>query len=189
MKFRSSNTSGQIEKAFAEKHTAIRKAAKATIVAAANEMLRKGRADIGAAGFGRDWQDGLKVSVYPKGDRDSVNSAAYVTHDIPFAGVFEQGAVIRGSPLLWVPLPDVPKTVGRERMSPRLYAQSVGPLFSVRGPSGRMLLVHKVGKRLVPVFVGITNVMIKKRFHIEEIANSISNNLSSLYDQQIRRLV
>jgi hypothetical protein len=41
MKFRSSNTSGQIEKAFAEKHTAIRKAAKATIVAAANEMLRK----------------------------------------------------------------------------------------------------------------------------------------------------
>ena len=34
--------------------------------------------------------------------------AAFIFHKIRYAGVFEEGAVIRGQPLLWLPLGNVP---------------------------------------------------------------------------------
>ena len=47
--------------------------------------------------------------------------AAFIYHKIRYAGVFEEGAVIGGQPLLWLPLPTVPLRRGRP-MTPSQYA-------------------------------------------------------------------
>lgn len=85
----------------------IAKAATAAVRDAGGIAKRTGRASIAAAGFSRKWQNALRVNVYPP-QGDSLRPAAFVFHKIRYAGVFEEGAVIAGTPLLWLPLPTVP---------------------------------------------------------------------------------
>ena len=66
------------------------------------------RAQIGAAGFAPQWQNALRVDHYPKGGETSIDAAAHIWHRIPYAGVFEEGASIGGSPWLWLPLDHAP---------------------------------------------------------------------------------
>jgi hypothetical protein len=60
-------------------------------------------------------------------------------HKIGYANVFERGATIRGHPLLWIPLPSAPR-LGKKRITPRLYFQSIGPLHLIRRPGKAPLL-------------------------------------------------
>jgi len=62
-----------------------------------------GDAGIAAGGLSRKWQNALRVNIYPP-QGDSMHPAAFVYHKIRYAGVFEDGAVIGGQPLLWLPL-------------------------------------------------------------------------------------
>ena len=88
----------------------------------AGEIAKKeGRATIAAAGFSKRWQNTLRVDVFPSGKKISVNPAANVYHKIPYAGVFEEGAEIRGKPKLWLPLPSLAvKRVDRKKVTPKL---------------------------------------------------------------------
>src|SRR3954470_15419731 len=98
---------GFVETIVKEIQRPIAKAATAAVREAGDIAKRNGRANIAAAGFSRKWQNALRVNVYPQ-HGDSLRPAAFIYHKIRYAGVFEEGAVIRGQPLLWLPLPTVP---------------------------------------------------------------------------------
>jgi hypothetical protein len=78
--------------------------AKYDVVATATSVNLKQRArnNIAVAGFGRKWQDTLKVDVYPREGNKSARPAVYLHHKIPYSDVFESGATIRGDQYLWL---------------------------------------------------------------------------------------
>jgi Family of unknown function (DUF6441) len=123
--------------------------------------------------------------------------AAFIFDKIRYAGVFEEGAVISGQPLLWLPLPNVPLRRGRP-MTPSQYARSIGPLVSVQRPGGPPLLFPKprsgrgrrrraaVGVERKPLYVGLSSVAIAKRFNIKGAAQNAAAQLPSLYAKHLR---
>lgn len=132
--------SGQFGKRMAELEAPIAEAATRTMDRVLAEVKVDARASIARAGFSTRWQNALRLERFPKGGKKSVNAAVFIFHRIVYAGVFEEGATIPGSPLLWIPLPHTPKKIGRNRMTPRNYASLVGPLVSLKSPSGTPLL-------------------------------------------------
>ncbi len=173
----------------------IARAATAAVRGAGEIAKRNGRASIAAAGFSRKWQNALRVNVYPP-HGDSLRPAAFVFHKIRYASVFEEGAVIGGKPLLWLPLPTVPLRRGRP-MTPSQYVRSVGPLVSVERPGRPPLLFAKPraarrGRRAVssserkPLYVGLSAVAIAKRFDIKGAAQKAAAQLPALYTKHLR---
>lgn len=97
-------------------------------------VKEKGRAVIAAAGFSRKWQNALRADRYPK-TGFSLRPAVFVHHNIRYAGVFQRGAQISGSPLLWLPIEGtLPQRIGGRRMTPKVYEETIGPLHSVNNP-------------------------------------------------------
>jgi len=134
---------GQFAKIAEQQRKVIAEAATEAVRDAAAKVKRQGRAAIAKAGFSKRWENAFRVDVYPKRGA-SIDAAAFVHHNIDYAGVFEEGATIAGSPLLWLPLPTAPQRIGRRRMTPRLYVQTVGPLIPIRRPGKRPLLAGRV---------------------------------------------
>lgn len=187
----------------------IANAAQGAIVWAADTVKTDGRAAIGAAGFSTRWQNALRVNVFPKTGA-SIDAAAYVFHKIPYADVFEAGAMIRGRPILWVPLPGTPKKLGSgqfsKRITPALYADKIGPLVLLPNTKRPILAAPVSGRRppvgpqrqitpaalrrgaagrgrvtMVPLFVGLDAVSIRKRFSISAIVDRASAGLATAY--------
>ena len=193
-------TLSKIAKGFAdailnELQRPIARAATAAVREAGEIAKRTGRASIAAAGFSRKWQNALRVNVYPP-QGDSLRPAAFLFHKIRYAGVFEEGAVIGGKPLLWLPLPNVPLRRGHP-MTPSQYARSVGPLVSVERPGRPPLLFpanrSKRGRRRAaavaerkPLYVGLSSVAIVKRFDIKGAAQKAAAQLPALYAKHLR---
>lgn len=133
-------------------------AAMGAMDSAALIVKRDGRADITAAGFSKKWANALRVNLYPSKGR-SMSPAVFVWHKIQYAGIFEEGGTIRGDPMLWLPLTGTPRFIGRQRMTPERYAQSVGDLVSLPSKSGTPLLGARVrlsGSRLASARQGET---------------------------------
>ena len=156
---------------------------------------RGGRSSIASAGFSRKWQNALRVNIYPA-QGASIRPAAFIFHKIRYAGVFEEGAVIAGKPLLWLPLNGVPIRRGRP-MLPSEYVRSVGPLVSVQRPGRPPLLFAKhrpkrrrrraaesLGRK--PLYVGLSAVEIGKRFDVRGAAVQAANQLPALYEKHLR---
>lgn len=199
--------SGEFAAAMASIKDPIGFAGKAAISEAADIVKREGRADIAAAGFSKRWQNALRVNIYPKRGV-SIDAAALIYHKIQYAGVFEEGALIKGSPYLWLPLPDAPKGRGGGRMPASQYRQRIGqPLYSIKRPGkppllganiratkarsqkGISLSQLKRGRnpggrgevRLVPLYIGVPKVDIKQKFHIGDIIDRAAAKLGELY--------
>ena len=98
LKARARHERGAFVKAFIAAEEPIARAATRAIEEAGGEIKQDARAQIGAAGFSRRWQNALRVDHYPRGGETSVNAAAHIWHRIPYAGVFEEGAVLSRSP-------------------------------------------------------------------------------------------
>jgi hypothetical protein len=173
----------------------IAKAATAAMRDTGDSAKRNGRASIAAAGFSRKWQNALRVNIYPP-QGDSIRPAAFIFHKIRYAGVFEQGALIAGKPLLWLPLNSVPVRRGRP-MLPSEYARSVGPLVSVQRPGRPPLLFAKhqpkrrrrraaesLGRK--SLYVGLSAVEIARRFDVRGAAVEAANQLPALYEKHLR---
>lgn len=202
------SASGEFDKAMTAIYRPIAAAGTAAIGAAADEIKRKGRADIAQAGFGKRWQNTFRVDTYPKKGRVSANAAALVYHKIPYADVFEAGATIRGKPMLWLPLKTTPKKIGRNRMTPKVFRREVGPLFTLNRGSKPLLAAKiaisksqaKSGKmpkpslaklrdgattkgltRAIPLFVGVDSVKLRDRFSLREITDDAAERLPALY--------
>jgi hypothetical protein len=123
----------ELDTAFKMMYNPIAVAATGAVREVAAQGLTAGRGRIAAAGFSKRWTDALRVTVYPM-TGVSAHAAAVFRHKIPYAGVFETGAVLSGKPLMWVPLGNAPNRVGGRRLTPRNYVQQVGPLHSINVP-------------------------------------------------------
>lgn len=208
LRFTFATTKGLFEKAFANKYHPVATAATAAIKEAGAEAVNLGRASIAAAPgrFGRGWQKALRFKAFPGGAAVSANAAGIIYLKSRYGGVFEDGASIHGKPILWLPLRNVPKNIGRKKLTPAVFKAMVGPLFLVARPGRNPLLVARVaakarssdapitlaalrrgakgaGKNIasVPIFIGVPNVFETQKFHIRAAVAKAAAFLPDLY--------
>lgn len=135
-----------------------------------DEVLRLGRADIrGAGNFGSRWTEGLQGEVRRGGGSIRLD----ITHDVPYFTVFQFGKLIRGRPLLWIPLSFA---ADAQRIRARDYP---GRLFRVNREGKAPLLLSRADKR--PKYFGKASVRIPKKFHLLEIIRAVSSNLQRFF--------
>jgi hypothetical protein len=203
--------------AFARASAAIREriavAATLAVRDAGRAAQTAGRADILAAGLGNRFAAALRLKLFPE-RKASINAAAYLYSKIPYAGVFESGATIRGNPRLWLPTDNVPIRRGGHRMTPQFYARNIGRLISVnvagrppmlmgvvpesavkRAAGGPLKLSRRrrspgfASRRArfvrVPMFIGLDRVRIEKRLRIADIAARERARLAEYYRRHI----
>ena len=142
--FKYAAITGQFQAAMNATQNIIATAATGAIKDVAEFTKAAGRANIANAGFSTRWQNAFRAKLYPaKGV--SLDPAAFIFHRIPYAGIFETDGTIAGSPLLWLPLPNVPTTMsgagrGNAHMTPANYVRLIGPLVTIYRP-GRIPLL------------------------------------------------
>jgi hypothetical protein len=199
----------EVARVIAESERPMARAATAAVREASDLAKRDGRASIAAGGFGPKWQNALRANVYPRG-RDSIRAAAVVYHKVPYAIAFEEGAIIQGKPLLWLPLPTVPIGRGGRPIPASKFRQQVGmPLYTIRRPGkppmlgahirasgGRSVSLTALRRgrgpgakgtlRLVPLYVGVEAVKMPKRFAIREAIRRAADRLPELYLKHFR---
>ena len=141
---------------------------------AAGLAVEQGQANIASAGFSERWRRALKSKYYPNPGGDP---AALMFHSFPFAGVFERGAHISGRPLLWLP------TGAVAAHSPRQYA---GRLVSVNVAGKPPLLFDADRRELGPLFFGISEVTIPKKFNLEAIFARAAERMLEFYQKRIK---
>jgi hypothetical protein len=142
---------------------------------AANEAVKNGRANIASAGFSGSWQTALKSEFFP-GDKPS----ALISLRKPFAGVFERGVTISGRPLLWLP---IEKNLPAGIKSPRQYGRK---LVSVN-VAGKPPLLFDAGQReRGPLFVGVRQVSIRKRFDLYRIFARAAERMREFFERRMK---
>jgi hypothetical protein len=153
--------------------SAVRQAAQA----AQTELLTKGRADIARAGrFGSRWTEGLTAPITEGGGRIVLN----LSHSVPYFMVFQRGKVIRGKPLLWIPL-------SFAGIAPGLRARDFpGGLFRVNRAGKAPLLLAFSDKK--PKYFGKASVTIPKKFHVLEIGREVARKFKDLYRAKFHAL-
>jgi Family of unknown function (DUF6441) len=170
------SSDGSFSGDMASASSSVSKASSAAMAQCGELALSAGRASIASAGFGTKWQQGLKAEVSEK--------SVFIHHEIPYSAIFEDGGVIRGNPILWIPLPSTPKTIGGQRTTAKLWAARVGKLIMLKGPSGKPMLYGTMPgtKRRVPLFVGEDAVTIPKKFDVEGAVRRATEQLPALYE-------
>jgi len=152
----------------------VRRASALASRATAKTIQQKGAADIAASGrFGARWQQGLVVTSEPV-TGFQVDNRIVIAHTLPGADNFEFGGMVRGKPLLWIPL---------SFADPRAKAKGYpGGLFRVERQGKPPLLLSVADKR--PKFVGVRSVKIPKKWHLRDIAaQSMANDFPSHYNR------
>lgn len=148
-------------------------AAVAALGDAAKLAVRDGRANIRSAGrFHGGWITGLRSRVYKNRGLDA---AALIYHRMARAGIFEEGGIIRGKPLLWIPLG------GR-----RAVMRAARNVSSINLPGRRPLLVGDIQGERKPIAFGLDVARIRKRFSIAAIVKRAANKLGEFYHQRIK---
>lgn len=150
------------------------KAAQSTARRAADEIEYRGRNDIRAGGrFGSArWQEGFHAKLSYQSRNDM---SIRVTHDVPYWVVFEEGRVIHGKPLLWIPLHFATEAFGvRARDYPL-------PLFRVNRKGKAPLLLDKTG----PKYFGKESVTIPKKWHLRDIVKDVSRHVNQYYKEAL----
>jgi hypothetical protein len=151
------------------------KAASAAIRQCGEIAISNGRANIASAGFSDRWQNALEASVSSR--------SVFVHHTIPYSDIFETGGVIRGSPLLWIPLSTTPKTIDGKKTTPQLWVQRYGQLVLGKRGTKPFLFGKLPGStRSTPIFVGVDSVTIGKKFDIEGVCRRAADELPALYE-------
>jgi hypothetical protein len=134
----------------------------------ADNIVQEARDDIASAGrFGTRWTQGFTADVDAQGQLVRVITFHQA---VPYWKVFQYGAVIRGKPLLWIPL---------EYKGPSAR-DFPGRLFRVdRRGGGAPLLMSADDKQVK--YTGHEQVRIPKKFHLVEIIRAESKTLGALY--------
>lgn len=149
-----------------------RSAASKTAQDTADRIVARGRQDIASAPgrWGHRWVDGLQARVTQGGGYYRIT----VFHKVRYFNVFERGALIKGKPLLWIPLPG--SVAATALWSPNggtgIRARDFpGRLFRTTRKRDGLPLLGSVGDGRMQYF-GKEQVTIPKKFHVEEIARS-----------------
>lgn len=143
----------------------------------ASEIERLGRKDIASAGkFGSRWTDGFNAEVTEGGGNIRIS----VTEDVSYWRVFQFGAIIRGKPLLWIPLSFASDAQGiRARDYP-------GQLFRVNRV-GKAPLLLTPGKPAQVKYFGKESVTIPKKFHLTEITRATARRVREFYNKRFKQ--
>lgn len=167
------NPMPQMRKVLAGIQDRFEKALDTSMRMAQSMLLELGREDIAnAGGFGARWTDGLHVDL----EGATPNMRLSMTHDIPYASIFETGGTIHGSPLLWIPLSDTDAAgIRASAFSDGLVGSKMG---SRRG--GRPLLFSVTDRE--PKYFGIESVTIPPKFHLQDDVNQVMSNFRSIFD-------
>lgn len=161
----------KLRKNLAGLHDRFQAAFSASMNMVASMIKQRGDADIKSAGkFGQRWTTGFHVAV--EGGLKNMRISMY--HDIDYAGIFESGGVIKGNPILWIPLSfsDAKGTPARE------YG---GGLFTVNRKAGGPPLLFSMSDKQ-PKYFGIESVTIPKKFHLGKIQKSVMANFRQIFD-------
>jgi hypothetical protein len=156
----------------------VHKAAALTAAQAQQEIQEKGRADIAAGGnFGSRWTDGFHARIIFEGRQYRIQ----VYSDVPYFNIFEYGGIIRGRPMLWIPLSFARDALGV------LARNFPGGLFRVDRLSGAApLLLSPVDRQ--PKYFGKEQVTMPKKFHIRRIIREAADNMNRTFKNNLRRL-
>jgi hypothetical protein len=148
-------------------------------------VQREGRASIASGGLGPKWQKALRVDRYPS--EPSIDAAVYVSHKIPYAGIFETGGIITGRPLVWIPTRNAPARIAGKRPTPALFARAVGPLRSVNVPGNPPMLVGRFGRsrEVLPMFIGVRSLRMRKLFDVGAAVVRGRDAFPQFYDRRI----
>jgi hypothetical protein len=152
----------------------VKNAARAASQTAAETIVTRGRADIGAAGrFGSNWTNALNSQVSEEGDKINIVTTMTGGPPVSFWKVFEFGATIsakNASGLMWIPFDRENKTW------PRDYP---GPLFRI----GRALFDSETKR---PMYLGTPSVHIPQKFHLRDIIKQVAKELNAFYAANMR---
>jgi Family of unknown function (DUF6441) len=200
---------GQWLKATSEYERIIAKAATLGMRAVGKDAVKKGRESIAHAGFSPRFQRTLRVINKPPSGF-VLNPSAYVHSTLNYADIFETGKTITGSPLLWLPLPNVPPYKDRKHMTPAQYVRFVGPLVTMRRPGGlpmlgalvetggrptrtrlrRTALRRAAGERTrpkvtIPLFIGVPSITIPKKFDVKGAVEDAFGEFDKFYQENL----
>lgn len=132
-----------------------------TAVTAAMNMCRSmieeqaGAMISGSGKFGSRWIEGLHVTLD--------NMRLSMSHDIPYADIFETGGTISGSPLLWLPIGG---------------AQRGGNLVSAKGTRIPMMLSITDKS---PTLFGTASVTIPKKWDLNGVVQNVFQNFADYF--------
>jgi hypothetical protein len=168
---------GQLQRSNAKNAAKMQQAMDATARDTAQAIVSSGRADISSAGnFGGKWISGLRARVTKAGGG---NLNVNVTHSVKYWRTFQEGRVITGKPLLWLP-------VGGRSRAAQVYARNYpGRLVRVNRKAGPPPILLDVGSKQVK-YVGVPSVRIPKKFHLLEIARAEAAKMKERYALHFR---
>jgi len=173
--FKVTNNGPDWLQAMRDKHKPVAEAAVAALRETAANAVQEGRQDIAAAGrFGPQWQKGLQFLTKGanKGGTPSLQAEAIIFHKFAIAGIFEQGGMISGKPLLWIPTTrggPPPKKSGKRLFSATVRGQPM------------MFDAADRDRNKKPLYVGVPQVHIRKLFHITAIVQKHVKNIGRLF--------
>lgn len=173
------------------------------------------RAAIASGGLSRKHQNAFRTKVYPRRG-DSMNAAVWGASNIDYENIFQRGGTIHpvNRRWLWVPTKQAPPKIGGKHTTIKAYLSSVGPLQFIKRPGHPPLMVAKVTRRtksskgfsvsslrrgaaahslgkkteLVPIFVGLTSVTIRRRFNVDPVYEAARSSLPSRYANHMEAL-
>lgn len=153
-------------------------AAKRTMEEAGEIITRQARADIlGSGNFSARWPNSLRVVIDKT--RGPLNYVLRITSTIKYFFIHEFGGIIKGKPLLWIPLP-----WNRQKVRAREFS---GKLFRVDRKGKNPLLMTPRGKgEAEAMYVGVKQVRLKRRFHLRDIVRNTARRLPALFRKNLR---
>lgn len=178
--------------------------------ATAKSITAEARQDIRAGGFTSRFQRAFTATLFPRqinAATPPANLNVRIRSRLGFIAVFENGATIQGKPFLWIPLPGVPAKIGGQRNTPKLFEKTVGKLDYVRRPGAAPLLVGPAagvrgpkvglaalrrgqsggkGVQHVPIFVGVKQIHLRARTHINRIIREQVALIDDRFDALLR---
>jgi hypothetical protein len=133
------------------------------------ELRARGRADLKTAGKFGAWA--FKVTNQRKGtDRNITTKASFVAESL------ELGRIIKGRPLLWIPL-------STQRDATKVLMRNYpGKLIRVERPGKDPLMVLSGG----PVkYFGKTQIVMPKKLHLRQIGRDVMNRAPAMYSRNL----
>lgn len=135
------------------------------------------QAAVSAAGF---HNIPVETKIYPKG-KETMKPTVVVFSPTRYAKVFAEGALVKGQPYLWLPLRTAPRG-----MQPSEYVQKVGPLYTIRREGKPPMLGARLPSgRLTPVYVGVRQVLIPKKFDFKRPVEDAFKKVQQRVDQNL----
>jgi hypothetical protein len=179
MTFNNRQAGAQYRASLSRSYKRMAKASRAAMNEARDVTRKEGIADIRAGGnFGSRWIKSLNTNVEPARVQ-TIDLVLRVFHTISYANIFEYGGIIKGKPLLWIPL-----SFTKIKMRARDWANRYGGLFRVdRVGKAPLLLSIRTGK---PMYFGKESVRQKRRFHMRRIVREQAKKLGTYYRKAFR---